>query len=59
MRLVSHIIGRPDAVIPWQDSSLVANRMPSASLHILEPAGHRFWVKQEHEVIALIKAFLT
>lgn len=53
------LAARCDAVISWQNSVLMAERMPNARLHVFESAGHRFWDEQEEEAGAIVRAFLT
>jgi 3-oxoadipate enol-lactonase len=40
------ITGKDDALVAWQNSQLLAERIPNASLVLLEPAGHCFWLEQ-------------
>lgn len=40
------ITGRDDALVPWENSRILAERIPGAELVILEPAGHCFWMEQ-------------
>src|SRR5579863_8315132 len=49
------ITGKDDALISWQNSRILAERIKGAEQVILEPAGHCFWMeqpKQSHDVIA-------
>jgi pimeloyl-ACP methyl ester carboxylesterase len=40
------ITGKDDALVAWQNSQLLADRIPGARLVLLEPAGHCFWLEQ-------------
>jgi 3-oxoadipate enol-lactonase len=49
------ITGKDDALVAWQNSQLLAERIPGARLVLLEPAGHCFWLErpqQSHDAIA-------
>ena len=49
------ITGKDDALIPWENSRLIAQRIEGAQLTVLEPAGHCFWLEQperSHDAIA-------
>ncbi len=49
------ITGKDDALVAWQNSQLLAERIPGARLILLEPAGHCFWLEQpqrSHEAMA-------
>src|SRR5215472_1088269 len=52
------ITGRDDALIPWENSRLIAGRISGAQLRILEPAGHCFWLEQPEQSRAAIEQFL-
>jgi pimeloyl-ACP methyl ester carboxylesterase len=52
------ITGKDDALIPWENSRLIANRIPGAQLRILEPAGHCFWLEQPEQSREAIEHFL-
>jgi len=39
------VAGRDDALIAWENSRLIAERIEGAQLVILEPAGHCFWLE--------------
>lgn len=43
------ITGKDDALISWQNSRLLADRIPNAKLVLLEPAGHCFWLEQPEQ----------
>jgi len=49
------ITGKDDALIAWENSRILAERIKGAEEVILEPAGHCFWLEQpekSHEAIA-------
>jgi len=52
------ITGKDDALIPWENSRLIASRIPGAQLTILEPAGHCFWLEQPEQSRDAIRCFL-
>ncbi|MGH7914894.1 MAG: alpha/beta fold hydrolase [Candidatus Binataceae bacterium] len=52
------ITGKEDALIPWENSRLLAERIPGATLEILDPAGHCFWLEQPEESRDAIVRFL-
>jgi len=52
------ITGKDDALIPWENSRLIAGRISGAQLRILEPAGHCFWLEQPEQSRAAIEQFL-
>ncbi len=52
------ITGRDDALVAWQNSELIAQRIPNARLVVLEPAGHCFWLEQPNESYNAILQFL-
>jgi pimeloyl-ACP methyl ester carboxylesterase len=52
------ITGKDDALIAWENSRLIASRIPGAQLTILEPAGHCFWLEQPEQSRAAIRHFL-
>jgi len=43
------ITGKDDALVAWQNSQLLAERIPGARLVLLEPAGHCFWLEQPQQ----------
>jgi 3-oxoadipate enol-lactonase len=43
------ITGKDDALVAWQNSQLLADRIPGARLVVLEPAGHCFWLEQPQQ----------
>jgi 3-oxoadipate enol-lactonase len=52
------ITGRDDALIAWENSQILADRIPGAKLEILEPAGHCFWLEQPQQSTEAILQFL-
>lgn len=53
------VTGSPDALIPEANSRLLAEAMPNASLIVLEPAGHLFWIERPTETAGALIEFLT
>jgi 3-oxoadipate enol-lactonase len=53
------ITGKDDALISWENSQLLANRIDNAQLVLLEPAGHCFWIEQSDESYSAIARFLA
>ena len=53
------ITGKDDALISWENSRLLAERIPNAKLVLLEPAGHCFWLEQPEESHQAIARFLA
>jgi len=53
------ITGKDDALISWENSRLLAERIPNAKLVLLEPAGHCFWLEQPAESHTAIANFLA
>ncbi|MEW6296625.1 MAG: alpha/beta fold hydrolase [Thermodesulfobacteriota bacterium] len=53
------ITGKDDALISWENSRILAERIPGATLVVLEPAGHIFWVEQAEQAQAAILSFLS
>ena len=53
------ITGKDDALISWENSRLIAERIPGAQTKILEPAGHCFWVEQPEQSQEAIAQFLA
>jgi 3-oxoadipate enol-lactonase len=43
------ITGKDDALVAWQNSQLLADRIPGARLVLLQPAGHCFWLEQPQQ----------
>jgi 3-oxoadipate enol-lactonase len=53
------ITGKDDALISWENSRLLAERIPAAKLVLLEPAGHCFWLERPEESYQAIANFLA
>ncbi len=53
------ITGKDDALISWENSRILAERIPGAQLILLEPAGHVFWTEQPEQSLAAILTFLA
>jgi 3-oxoadipate enol-lactonase len=53
------IAGKDDALISWENSRIIAERIAGAKLVILEPAGHSFWVEQPDQTVKAIADFLA
>jgi 3-oxoadipate enol-lactonase len=52
------ITGKDDALVAWQNSELLAQRIPGARLVVLEPAGHCFWLEQPQKSFGAMVEFL-
>ena len=52
------ITGRDDALVAWQNSQLLAERIPLAKLVVLTPAGHCFWLEQPQQSRDAMAQFL-
>jgi 3-oxoadipate enol-lactonase len=52
------ITGKEDPLIAWENSRMLAERIPGAKLIPLEPAGHAFWAEQPEKTRAAILTFL-
>jgi pimeloyl-ACP methyl ester carboxylesterase len=52
------ITGKDDALISWENSKILADRIPGARLVLLEPAGHCFWLEQPEQAGDAILSFL-
>jgi 3-oxoadipate enol-lactonase len=52
------ITGKDDALISWENSRLLGEKIPRAQLVVLEPAGHCFWLEQPEQSHAAIERFL-
>jgi pimeloyl-ACP methyl ester carboxylesterase len=52
------ITGKDDLLISWENSRMLAQRIPGAELIVLEPAGHCFWLEQPEQASAAILRFL-
>ncbi len=53
------ITGKDDALISWENSRLLTERIKGAEEVILEPAGHCFWLEQPEQSHAAISGFLS
>lgn len=51
------LVGRDDAIIPWENSKVIAERIPGSRLVVLEPAGHGFWIEQSERTCREILEF--
>jgi 3-oxoadipate enol-lactonase len=52
------ITGKDDVLISWENSRILAERIPGAKLVLLEPAGHVFWMEQPEKSLEAILGFL-
>ncbi len=52
------LTGKNDALISWENSRILAERIPGAKLVLLEPAGHVFWLEQPEKSREAILGFL-
>ncbi|KAI9927069.1 hypothetical protein ASPWEDRAFT_177529 [Aspergillus wentii DTO 134E9] len=53
------IVGEKDWICPPEQSRYIASRIPGARLEVLENANHSVHIEQNHEVIELIRAYLS
>jgi pimeloyl-ACP methyl ester carboxylesterase len=53
------LTGDGDQVIPASNSRVLAERIPSASLHVIEGAGHLFLLEQPEETQRVLEALLA
>jgi 3-oxoadipate enol-lactonase len=53
------ITGKDDALIPSENSRIIAERIAGSRLVILEPAGHCFWLEQPDRSYQAIAEFLV
>jgi 3-oxoadipate enol-lactonase len=53
------ITGKDDALVSWENSRILAERIPGAKLVLLEPAGHCFWLEQPDQSSEAILQFLA
>jgi 3-oxoadipate enol-lactonase len=53
------ITGSEDRLIPPENSELLAKRIPGAKLHMVEGAGHLFFVEKPDEVSQILKEFFS
>jgi 3-oxoadipate enol-lactonase len=52
------ITGKDDALIAWENSRIIAERIAGAELVVLEPAGHCFWMEQPEKTHDAISRFV-
>jgi pimeloyl-ACP methyl ester carboxylesterase len=52
------ITGKDDALISWENSQILADRISGAKLVVLESAGHCFWLEQPQQASEAILRFL-
>ena len=52
------ITGKDDVLVSWENSRILAERIPGAKFVLLEPAGHIFWTEQAQKSQEEIMAFL-
>lgn len=52
------ITGKDDVLISWENSRMLAERIPNAKLVLLEPAGHVFWMEQPEQSLQAMLTFL-
>ncbi|NOT55907.1 MAG: alpha/beta fold hydrolase [Deltaproteobacteria bacterium] len=52
------ITGKDDVLISWENSRILADRIPGAKYVLLEPAGHIFWVEQKEQSLSAMTTFL-
>jgi len=52
------ITGKDDVLISWENSRILAERIPGAKYVLLEPAGHIFWAEQKKKSLSEILTFL-
>jgi pimeloyl-ACP methyl ester carboxylesterase len=52
------ITGRQDKIVAWENSRILAERIPGARLRVLDPAGHLFWFERAEEAREAILTFL-
>ena len=53
------ITGREDALVSWENSRILADRIPGAQLIVLESAGHCFWLEQPEQSREAILRFVS
>ena len=53
------ITGKDDVLISWENSRILAERIPDAKFVLLEPAGHLFWGEQPEQSRKAILSFLS
>lgn len=50
--------GNLDALIPPQNSYLIAEKIPNAKIRVIEGAGHIFWISHPVETAGIVREFL-
>lgn len=53
------LTGQEDKIVAWENSRILAERIPRATLRVLHPAGHLFWLEQAEETAKAVLAFLS
>lgn len=53
------ITGREDALIAWENSRILTERIPGAQLVVIESAGHCFWLERPEQAYEAILRFLA
>ena len=53
------ISGDEDNVIPWENSQILARKIPNSKFILLNSCGHRFWDERPNECADIIKSFLA
>jgi pimeloyl-ACP methyl ester carboxylesterase len=53
------LTGRQDRIVAWENSRILAERIPGARLEVLDPAGHLFWIEQAAATEKAVLAFLA
>ncbi len=53
------VLPEDDALISWENSRILAERIKGAEQVILEPAGHCFWLEQPEQSTDAIARFLS
>lgn len=51
--------GSLDALIPPENSYLIAEKIPNAKIRVIEGAGHIFWISHPEETARIVMAFLN
>lgn len=53
------LTGRQDKIVAWENSRILAENIPQATLRVLDPAGHLFWIEQAEETEEAVLSFLS
>jgi pimeloyl-ACP methyl ester carboxylesterase len=53
------LAGRHDFLSPSEHDAIIVDRMPNATLEIIERAGHNAHEEQSAEVLRILRRFLT